>query len=290
MNGPFIGVDWGTTNRRAYRIENGRVTRVERDSQGILAIAPEDFARQAAALRTALGDLPVLCVGMVGSRRGWREIPYMATPASAAKLAAGIQWVAPGVAAIAPGVSHRTAERCDVMRGEEVQFLGAVAAGLAPAGRMLCQPGTHSKWTRVENAQIGEFSTAMTGELYALLRQHSLLKEMLEGEVALGTAFFDGVLEGRKLTTLSSLFGARAAQLLDARRAADGASFVSGLLIASDVQSHLHGAPEEVYVIGDAPLAPLYSAAIEHLGGRAQLIDSAAAFVAGVSLLWELAE
>jgi 2-dehydro-3-deoxygalactonokinase len=87
---------------------------------------------------------------------------------------------------------------------------------------------------------------------------------------------------------LSSLFGARAAQLLNARSAGEGASFVSGLLIASDVQSQIRGVNDEVYVIGDAPLGPLYAAAIETLGGRPHPIDSAAAFVAGVSKIWEV--
>jgi 2-dehydro-3-deoxygalactonokinase len=288
VNGPFIAVDWGTTNRRAYRIENGRATHVERDGRGILAMQPDDFAREAAALRARWGDLPLLCVGMVGSRQGWREVPYVPTPASLANLALGTVWVERGTVAIAPGVSHVAPERCDVMRGEEVQFFGAVAAGLAPADRLLCQPGTHSKWARVEAARIRDFSTAMTGEIYSLLRRHSLLAKMLEGEAAIGPAFQDGVREGCKQTLLSSLFGARAAQLLNARSAGEGASFVSGLLIASDVQSQIRGVNDDVYVIGDAPLDTLYAAAIETLSGRPHLIDSAAAFVAGVSKIWEV--
>ena len=287
MNGPFIAVDWGTTNRRAYRVENGKASSVERDGRGILAVHGEDFAREAAELRARWDNLPMLCSGMVGSRRGWHEVPYVATPVSVATLARGTRWGERGAVAITPGVSHVAPDRCDVMRGEEVQFFGAVAAGLAPAGRLLCQPGTHSKWARVEGGQIREFSTAMTGEIYSLLRQHSLLAEMLEGDAVVGPAFYDGVREGVKHHLLSSLFGARAAQLLNVRPARDGASFISGVLIASDVQPHVRAGSDEVTVIGDAPLAPLYTAAIEILGGRAHLIDSAAAFVAGASQIWE---
>ena len=98
MNGPFIAVDWGITNRRAYRIENGRPVGVERDGHGILAV--QDFAREAAELRARWADLPLLCVGMVGSRRGWREVPYVATPANLAKLAHGTVWVERGTVAI----------------------------------------------------------------------------------------------------------------------------------------------------------------------------------------------
>jgi 2-dehydro-3-deoxygalactonokinase len=287
MNGPFIAVDWGTTNRRAYRVEGGKASSVLRDGRGVLAVHGNHFVREAAKLRERWDNLPMLCSGMVGSRRGWREVPYVSTPASVATLAHGTLWVERGAVAITPGVSHVAPDRCDVMRGEEVQFFGAVAAGLAPAGRLLCQPGTHSKWARVEGGQIREFSTAMTGEIYSLLREHSLLAEMLEGDAVAGPAFHDGVREGVKHNLLSSLFGARAAQLLSVRPANDGASFISGVLIASDVQPHLGAVSGEVTIIGDAPLAPLYAAAIEILGGRARIIDSAAAFVAGVSQIWE---
>jgi 2-dehydro-3-deoxygalactonokinase len=288
MNGPFIAVDWGSTNRRVYRIENGDAASVGRDGRGILSVRGDDFAREASELRERWDSLPMLCSGMVGSRRGWRETPYVATPASIAALAHDTIWVDRGAVAITPGIRHIAPDRCDVMRGEEVQFFGAVAAGLAPAGRLLCQPGTHSKWARVEGEQIRDFSTAMTGEIYSLLRHHSLLAEMLEGDAVVGSAFHDGVREGSKHKLLSSLFGARAAQLLKIRPAKDGASFISGLLIASDVQPHLGAANEEVTVIGDMPLAPLYAEAIEALGGRAYPIDSAAAFVAGISQIWEL--
>jgi 2-dehydro-3-deoxygalactonokinase len=288
MNGPFIAVDWGTTNRRAYRIENGRAAQTERDGRGILALQRDDFAHEAAGLRARLGDLPLLCVGMVGSRSGWREVPYVATPAGLTQLALGTVWVERGVVAITPGLKYVARDRCDVMRGEEVQFLGAVSAGVAPEERLLCQPGTHSKWARVVAARIQDFSTSMTGELYSLLRRHSLLAQMLEGEAVIGTAFYDGVREGRKRTLLSSLFGARAAQLLNVRPAAEGPSFISGLLIGSDVESQVCSVDQEVFVIGDAPLGPLYAAAIESLGNRPHLIASAAAFIAGVSKIWEL--
>ena len=124
MNGPFIAVDWGTTNRRAYRVENGKASSVERDGRGVLAAHGADFVREAAELRAHWDNLPMLCSGMVGSRRGWREVPYVATPASVVTLAHGTMWVERGAVAITPGVSHVAPDRCDVMRGEEVQFFG----------------------------------------------------------------------------------------------------------------------------------------------------------------------
>ncbi len=287
MKGDFIAVDWGTTNRRAYRITAGRAAQLERDAHGILMVAPGQFPNEAAALRARLGDLPLLCIGMVGSKRGWREVPYVEAPASLEGVADGVRWVEPERAAIVPGVSSRAMDRCDVMRGEEIQFLGANAAGFAPDGACLCQPGTHSKWARVVDGRIQEFSTALTGEFFSLLRDHSLLKEVLIGEIQLNTAFREGVREGCRQRLLSSLFGARAAHLLGARAPGEGGAYVSGLLIGSDVHSHLPPA-NEVYIIGDVPLAPLYAAAVLEVGGTAHLIDSGAAFLEGATRLWEL--
>jgi len=130
----------------------------------------------------------------------------------------------------------------------------------------------------------------MTGELFSLLRRHSLLADMLGGRVTTGEVFNDGVHEARQGRLLSSLFSARAAQLLSVRDAADGSSFVSGLLIGTDVQAQVRGTTETIWIIGDAPLAPLYAAAIECCGGQARIIDGATAFVAGAAKLWELLE
>lgn len=287
MKGPFIAVDWGTTNRRVFQIaEDGEVILSERDARGILAVGRDHFEREARELRRRLGDLPLLCAGMVGSARGWRQVPYVTVPANIADLARAVLWSEPGEAAIVPGVSLRTPERTDVMRGEEVQFLGAVAATLAPSNSMLCQPGTHCKWAQVQGDRLVDFTTAMTGEVYSLLRNHSLLAEVMEGPVHDGAAFREGVSEALKQDLLASLFGARAAMLLNSRPAADSAAFVSGLLIGSDVRARIGHAGVNVHVLGDPPLASLYAAAIEICGGKAHQVDSAEAFVAGITRVW----
>jgi 2-dehydro-3-deoxygalactonokinase len=287
MNGPFLAIDWGTTNRRCYRIEGGRVTYTGRDERGVLSIPANGFANEINQLRREHGEQPILGVGMIGSRRGWRETPYLSVPVSLGDLASAVVWIESGMAALTPGVSLLTSSRADVMRGEEVQFLGAVAAGLAPPTSRLCQPGTHCKWARIEGDRLVDFTTAMTGELFSLLRHHSLLAEVLVGTAVDGQAFRDGVEEAGRNSLLSALFGARAAWLLNTRSAADSASYVSGLLIGSDVQSHSHSGADEIYVLGEPPLGSLYATAIEVLGGRANLIDSSSAFVAGVTRLWE---
>lgn len=225
MKGAFIAVDWGTTNRRCYLIESdGRVVRSKSDDRGILRLSGNDYAREVHAIREWFGDLPMLCAGMVGSNRGWHEIPYVEAPADLQAIAAHAAWVDLGIA-ILPGVSLTVADRADVMRGEEVQFLGAVAACLVPPAALLCQPGTHCKWAWTSAGILHEFTTAMTGELFALLKNHSLLSGHLDGSVVDGAAFQEGVVNASQHDLLASLFSVRAANLLGRRREQDMAAY-----------------------------------------------------------------
>lgn len=286
MTDRFLAVDWGTTNRRAYLIEHGQVVATERDGLGIRAVPPGGFADAAATLRAKLGDAPMLLAGMVGSNRGWVDAGYVACPATLDSVAAKVTRVAEGIA-IVPGVSTVADGRADVMRGEEVQLLGAVAGGLAPPTALLCQPGTHNKWARMADGTLAGFSTAMTGELFALLKDHALIGAAMTGTVADGPAFRDGVARAADGDLLAALFGVRPASLLGLRDDADAASYVSGLLIGTDVRAQVR-ADEEVHLLADAGLGNLYARAIEAVGGRAIRIDSHLAFIAGITRLWEL--
>jgi len=286
VKGAFLAVDWGTTNRRTYRIgADGTVEKTARDDRGVLAMPPGGYEAEAGQLREAFGDLPMLCAGMVGSNRGWAEAPYVPCPAALGDIAREAVWVEPGRTAILPGVS-RPGERSDTMRGEEVQLLGAAASGAVPDGALLCQPGTHCKWARVEDGRLAGFVTAMTGEMFALLKEHSLLSAQLNGAVEAGRAFREGVADsGGDL--LARLFGVRAAGLLGQRADADAASYTSGLMIGSDVRARLtESGGAEVFVLADAELGALYRTAIAALGGKASLVDSQAAFAAGATAIW----
>jgi 2-dehydro-3-deoxygalactonokinase len=278
FSGAFLAVDWGTTNRRVFLIEGGQVVRTERDDKGVTSVT--DFEAEAAGIRARFGDLPMLMAGMVGSNIGWRAAPYVPAPAGIEDLAANLLRIDDRTA-IVPGVS--VTGPADVMRGEEVQLLGAVAAGRVPGDALLAQPGTHCKWALMEGGRIAGFTTAMTGELFALLRKYGLLSSQLSDEVTLGQAFLDGVEEGRKRDLAASLFGIRAAKLLGERDDRDAASFASGLLIGSDVAARLERAGhDEVHILADPVLGGLYSAAVEAHGRRAVRVDSHAAFVAGI--------
>lgn len=281
----FIAVDWGTTNRRAYRIEDDKVAATERDDRGVTAMARGDYDGEIAGIRARFGDLPMLLAGMVGSTIGWREAPYAPVPAGIDALAANLLRI-DGRTAIVPGICLDDGARADVMRGEEVQLLGAVAAGLVPGDALLCQPGTHCKWVTVREGAITGFTTAMTGELFALLRAHSVLARQMTGEVADGPAFTAGVREGAKRDLVASLFGIRASGVLGRLVDADAASFASGVLIGADVAARI-GNGAAVHILADPVLGGLYRSALQTLGGSATLIDSHAAFVAGIIAIEE---
>lgn len=288
MKGRFLAVDWGTTNRRVFVIgEDGAVERTERDDQGVLKVGHDAFAGEAAAIRKRFGDLPMLCAGMVGSNRGWVDAGYVPCPARIDDLVAALRWVEPGRTAIVPGVSLDDGGRADVMRGEEVQFLGAVAAGLVPGTALLAQPGTHCKWAQIADGAITGFTTAITGEMFALLKGHSLLADQLQGAVADGPAFLAGVERARSPDLLAHLFGVRADMLTGRRSREESASYTSGLLLGSDVAAHAAG--ERVFVLAGPELGRLYARAMAAFGGEAVIVDSHSAFVAGIRKIWELA-
>jgi 2-dehydro-3-deoxygalactonokinase len=286
MNDDFIAVDWGTTNRRCYLVDAaGTVLETERDDRGVLAIEPGGFAQEIKAIQSRLGGRPMLMAGMIGSDRGWIAVPYASCPATIDDLARSTTWIAPGEIAIVPGVSAIADGLADVMRGEEVQLLGAVAAGMVPPDALLCQPGTHCKWARMEAGTLAGFTTTMTGEVFGLLAGHSLLAPQLRDPVAADADFLAGVEQARQGDLLASLFGVRAAAVLGAG-VARGASFVSGLLIGADVAARPGIAGRDVHVLAEPALGALYGAAIGACGGRAIPVDSRAAFVAGMAGIW----
>ncbi len=241
----LIAVDWGTTNRRGYRIDaGGAVTGEAEDDQGILSIRPDGFPEATESLRQQLGDLPLLMAGMVGSNRGWIEAPYVPCPAGLDELAERLIWAEPERIAIVPGVSYLADGRADVMRGEEVQLLGAIAEAWLPPDAIVCHPGTHNKWAWVEGGRITSFRTVMTGEIFNLLREHSILADLLAGPAAADTAFEDGVRHGLASNDLlAELFSVRARVLLGAAARESAASYTSGLLIGSDLRIGLRDAP-----------------------------------------------
>ena len=280
----FIAVDWGTTNRRAYRLDGSAACTDEfEDGKGIMAVPSGGFPAAVAEIRERLGDLPLMLAGMIGSNRGWIEAPYAPCPAGLDDLASALVW--PGEReAIVPGVSYVGDDRADVMRGEEVQLLGAMADGDIPDDCLVCHPGTHNKWAWVERGRIASFRTVMTGEIFNLLRQHSILADLLGGDAELDEAFLRGARHGLERADLTSdLFAVRARVLLGEAKREEAASYTSGLLIGFDVRSGLsdaHG--NRVHVMGRPELTQLYSAAIREAGGDSVELDGEQSFLSGI--------
>jgi 2-dehydro-3-deoxygalactonokinase len=289
----FIAVDWGTTNRRAWRLApGGQVAEEMEDEKGILSVPAGGFPAAVDEIRSRLGELPLLMAGMVGSNRGWVEASYVPCPAGLPELARNLKWVEPERVAIVPGVSFSSGERADVMRGEEVQLLGAFAEGwIAPDGA-LCHPGTHNKWVKMADGRIGEFRTVMTGEIFNLLKSHSILADLLRHPADAGPAFEAGVRHGLERSDLTAeLFSVRARALLGKSKPEESGSYVSGLLIGTDLKEGLALAGEgEIVAMGRPDLTRLFCAALEIAGRPARTVDGEAAFLAGVRHLAELVQ
>ena len=280
----FIAVDWGTTNRRAYLIESaGKETGEFEDAKGVLSIPPGGFPDAVDEIRKKLGDKPLLLAGMVGSNRGWREAPYIPCPAGIDELAAKLVWVGDREA-IVPGVSYIGDGRADVMRGEEVQLLGAFAAGLVHSDDMVCHPGTHNKWVELHQGRIRRFQTVMTGELFSLLKTHSILADLLDGPVSDNDVFRAAARHAIFNESLpAELFSVRAGVLLGQMKKEDAASYASGLLIGTDVRIGLQvptGA--RVNVMGRPELTRLYVAALREAGRETIELGGEQCFLAGI--------
>ncbi|WP_020651707.1 2-dehydro-3-deoxygalactonokinase [Massilia niastensis] len=286
----LLGVDWGTSNRRAYLVDrHGGCLASHADGQGMLAARPH-FAASLAALLDRMEippDVPVLASGMVGSAQGWREIPYLdiAVPLDAlpAQLAP-----APGLpdgrrCLIVPGYSQRGA-RVDVMRGEETQLLGALALGKRDGWVVL--PGTHSKWVLLEDGVIRRFATFMTGELFATLAARGTLAPLMNGGED-EAAFVAGVEEARARAPLSTaLFGVRAQVVTGAMPAAQARSWVSGLLVGAEFVSILDQVGEDqpqLTAIASPALQRAYALAAARLGVPLQHLDPESVYCAALA-------
>lgn len=293
---PLLLADWGTTSRRAWLLdEAGRILASTEDRHGMLAVQADGWEAAFNELKRALGSEEPrlsLLAGTVGANRGWREAPYIPCPAGLDDLAGGLCWIDPGSVAIVPGLSCLDGNSADVMRGEETQVLGAIAAGLVPEDCFACHPGTHTKWIVVRGGKVTAFRSVMTGELFALLKERSILADRLQDAVATGPDFDTGLergLDGSELT--ADMFSVRPHALLGTGRIANGAAYVSGLLIGADLRAGLRlSEGQVVYVIGRSDLAGLYAAALERSGCRARQVDGGAAVLAGLKYLAELVE
>lgn len=289
----LVALDWGTSSLRAARLDGqGRALEERSLARGILSVAPGEFPAvfdTACGHWMAAGPAVALISGMAGSRQGWTEAPYCPCPAGFADIAARLGWVDPGRVAIVPGLSCEQHGVPDVMRGEETQVFGALSL-LGRTEGVLVLPGTHSKWVRVEGGRIQAFRTFMTGEFYALLRQHSILARTLpqaDGELD-EAAFRRGVAHAvHSGNLLYAAFSARTLALFDKMPAASMPSYLSGLVIGEELRSQqLGGLAPPVVVIGSPALTRRYELALHMLGVAARSVGSEASWRG----LWAIAQ
>jgi 2-dehydro-3-deoxygalactonokinase len=296
----FIAGDWGTSNLRLALCDDDGGALEVRKGPGA-AESREKFAQVfddlTADWRAAHGPLPAMLCGMVGSAFGWREVPYLPCPADLYELSDNPVEVRPGIC-IVPGM------RCsnplgapDVMRGEETQLLGArQIEGVLDLGRKLvCMPGTHTKWVSVHNGVVQEFLTAPTGELFAMLCDYSVLVRDRNTPVVHHAAEFQrGLAEAARhpeVPLLHRLFQSRSLRL-DKQLSAEGApSWTSGLLIGTDVAGALglfaeHDATAPIYLIGTSALTEAYELALARHGRKSIRVDGEKASLAGLSYVY----
>ncbi|MEW9573456.1 2-dehydro-3-deoxygalactonokinase [Rhodanobacter sp. Si-c] len=264
----LVALDWGTSSLRAFRFDGtGRLEETRARPWGIRQLPEGGYEAALAGITEGWPALPRLACGMVGSRNGWREMPYLDLPANAAQLggALGIVRAADGMDVhLVPGL--RDPRGPDVMRGEETQLVGALALHpeLAAASTFIL-PGTHSKWAVVRDDAATGFRTLMTGELFAVLRQHSILGATGAEAADDAEAFARGVAAARDSGAAgapSRLFSTRALMLDGALAPASVPDYLSGLLVGEEFRAALadglarRGTPMQL--IGEAALCERY--------------------------------
>ncbi|KKB09566.1 2-dehydro-3-deoxygalactonokinase [Devosia chinhatensis] len=293
----WVAVDWGTSNLRAWGLgAEGDIVASAGSDKGMGKLAPGQFP---AALTDVLANLPlpagpveVLVCGMAGARQGWMEAPYLDAPADLLDLAG--RAVRPPMGdmplsvSILPGVCQRQGGE-NVMRGEETQLLGLSELVPGYAG-IVCMPGTHSKWAVLNGTHIARFTTAMTGEMFDLLKTHSVLRHSLSGpldDAERDDGFDSGAREGlnHPEDLLGRLFKVRAGMLLSDRSPPWSAGYLSGLLIGTEIAANRNQfGTDPVPLIGSTVLCRLYARVLDMAGASGRPIDATEAVLAGLRL------
>lgn len=298
----YVAVDWGTSSFRLWLVDRaGHVLGERRSQEGMMAAAKLGFATVLQSHLDALAaakDLPVIICGMAGARQGWVEAGYIDTPAQLASVLERAVAV-PGAARdirILPGIAQRNPTAPDVMRGEETQLLGAL--GMDADNAVVCIPGTHSKWAVVKGGTVERFATFMTGELFSVVSQETILSHAVanaEEAEDLG-AFKSAVVAAFDTPALAAnlLFQVRSSQLLYGGSASAARERISGTLIGLELAAGLAGdRPRSgITLVASGRLQLLYRLALETLSVTVRSIDAEEAVRRGLAVaaasIWKL--
>lgn len=280
-------VDWGTTSLRIWLYqEDGSVNLLSRTDQGMSNLnTPNEFEKVLEChLQNVENDhLPVVICGMAGARQGWQEANYVEVPAdlnSIFKASIKVKNISRDVR-ILPGVCQREPSSADVMRGEETQLLGALQMG---GSKVICMPGTHSKWVHLDRDRISAFNSYMTGELFEFLSKNSTLSFSASGSEMDFSAFAEAVaLVAKKPEVVSKeLFKIRAAPLLNLKSNAEARGKLSGLLIGLELADASKDLKGPITLVGAGNLAELYKRALRQLEIEVKQIDADEAVCLGL--------
>jgi len=292
----WIAVDWGTSNLRVWMMgSDGLPFAQGRSGKGMAGLARDAFEPALLELvepYLALDRVtPVICSGMVGAREGWMEAPYVATPCAPPSGQAAVTPAStdPRLAVhILPGVKQMSPP--DVMRGEETQIAGVLSAQPDFDG-ILCLPGTHTKWVHISAGEIVSFQTCMTGEMFALLSQHSVLRHSVTSDGWDQDSFLAGVASAmdRPQVFAAQLFGMRAAGLLLGTSADAGRARLSGLLVGLELAgTKPYWLGRHVAILGADAVAAHYQSALAEQGIQAEMLESADLTLAGLTSAYNL--
>ncbi|HVZ09004.1 2-dehydro-3-deoxygalactonokinase [Rhodopila sp.] len=287
----MIGVEWGISSFRAFRIMKDGSVRDRRSSQrGILNVPDGRFGdtlREEIGPWLAAGESQVLLCGPVGGRQGWKLAPHIPCPAGPRELAAGLvdigfDWA---TVKLVPGVAGSDVSGvAELMRGEETQVLGIPA--LLRDGGLACLPGPHARWVRVQGGRIASFTTHMTGDAYAALRGYTVLVRTMRDGPLDSPSFDAGVVRsGQPGGLLHHVFGVRAQNLAERLTEAEAPAYLFGILVGHEVRAALAMEPETVVqVIGPPDQTAIYARAIAACGGYAERHDGEAV-IRGLALI-----
>ncbi|MCB1517508.1 MAG: 2-dehydro-3-deoxygalactonokinase [Hyphomicrobiaceae bacterium] len=293
-----MGIDWGTSNVRAWTFApSGELLASAQSQRGMASLSKADYPTTLSQLLDDLhapsltAQAPIVACGMIGARQGWKEAPYLDLPANLERLGQNATQIEesgglPPVH-ILPGIACHTAGSEDVMRGEETQLLGLLRFYPDFAG-WVCLPGTHSKWANVQDGQLLGFSTFMTGELFETLSSHTILRHSMpdperktDEEAGISEGLEQGLQHPEDVTR--QLFKVRAATLVAGKSSNWARGFLSGLLIGTEIGAI---APElsrqPVPIIGAPSLQRLYAEGLARKGLQSITIDATEATIAGL--------
>lgn len=291
MSNPWIGVDWGTTNLRAWHVDpDGEVMAHRRSGDGAASLSPDGFERSLLMLCNDWFDnariTPVIVSGMAGAAEGWMPAPYRSIPcrplAPDCAISPPVRDPRLRVSIIAGLAQHQPTH--DVMRGEETQ-IGGVLVTQPQFDGVACLPGTHTKWVLIRHGEVVQFRSSMTGEIFELLRTYSTLRGLIHNapidEEEFDAALDDGFSHPHSL--LADLFAIRASALLSDLAPTIAVSRLSGLLIGCELsgcQSYWQHHP--LTLIGDSKVCALYRRGLSRLGITAMTHDVETATIAGL--------